>query len=72
MKQRAGNAFQSLLRLCSRGQAMVEHFCSFDCRAEVFQCSQGSDDLLGYEQKIEPQLQLPTQFADSTGYFYAC
>ena len=57
----------------TRGQGFIEIFFEslgsygglsifsfpFDCRAKLFQCSpRESDDLLGSEQKIEPQLLL--------------
>ena len=59
--------FVKKVRLCSRDRAKkwllrwFERIFSFpvDCRAKLFQCSpQDSDDLLGSEQKIEPQLLL--------------
>ena len=55
--------FVKKVRLCSRDWAKkwFERIFSFpfDCRAKLFQCSpQESDDLLGSEQKIEPQLLL--------------
>ena len=55
------------VRLCSRDWAekwllwWLERIFTFpfDCRAKLFQCSpRESDDLLGSEQKIEPQLLL--------------
>ena len=59
--------FLKKVRLCSRDRAekwllwWFERIFSFpfDCRAKPFQCSpRESDDLLGSEQKIEPQLLL--------------
>ena len=59
--------FLKKVRLCSRDRAekwllpWLRGFFSFpfDCRAKPFQCSpRESDDLLGSEQKIEPQLLL--------------
>ena len=56
--------FLKKVRLCSRDRAKKWWFerifsFPFDCRAKLFQCSpRESDDLLGSEQKIEPQLLL--------------
>ena len=63
--EKKSKVFLKTVRLCSRERAekwllrWFERIFSFpfDCRAKLFQCSpRESDDLLGSEQKIEPQL----------------